>query len=73
MWQLEDCTGNTNSHTDKPWGKWEREIDCETQGSVWVTKDTKPQLEEKTCGDCGGRRNSQPHRRVCWRNTKGLE
>ena len=31
------------------------------------TKDSKP-LAVKICGGCGGERNSQPHRRVHWRN-----
>ena len=26
----------------------------------------------KTCGSCSSRRNSQPHRRVCWRDPQGL-
>ena len=28
-------------------------------------------LTEKTCGNCSSRRNSQPHRRVCWRDPQG--
>ena len=39
--------------------------------SARATKDSKPQCEEKICGDCGDRRNSQPHRRVCWRDPQG--
>ena len=33
-------------------------------------KDSKP-LTENTCGGCGSKRNSQPHRRVCWRDPQG--
>ena len=39
--------------------------------SVLAAKDLKPQFKEKICGDCGGRRNSQPHRRVHWRDPQG--
>ena len=35
-------------------------------------KASKP-LPVKTCRGCGGRRNSQPHRRVCGRDSQGLE
>ena len=34
---------------------------------VWVNKASKP-VAVKICKGCGGRRNSQPHRRVCWRD-----
>ena len=37
---------------------------------VQGNKASKP-LTEKTCLGCGGRRNSQPHRRVCWRDPQG--
>ena len=37
---------------------------------AWGNKASKP-LTEKTCGHCGGGRNSQPHRRVCWRHPQG--
>ena len=52
----------------------------ESRGPTWTTKpwvsaqatkDSKPQFEEKICGDCGGGRNSQTHRRVCWRDPQG--
>ena len=41
------------------------ETDLPTQGSS-----LKP-LTEKTYGGCGSGRNSQPHRRVCWRDRQG--
>ena len=37
---------------------------------VWGNKASKP-LTENTCGGCGGRRDSQPHRRVPWRDPQG--
>ena len=37
---------------------------------VWGRKASKP-LTIKTCGGCGSRRNSQSHRRVCWRDPQG--
>ena len=38
---------------------------------AWGNKTLKP-LTENTCGGCGGsRRNSQPHRRVRWRDPQG--
>ena len=33
-------------------------------------KASKP-LIENICGGCGGGRNSQPHRRVCWKDPQG--
>ena len=35
--------------------------------SAWEKKASKP-LAVKTCGGSTGVRNSQPHRRVCWRD-----
>ena len=37
---------------------------------VWGNKTSTP-LTEKTCGGWGSRRNSQPHRRVHWRDPQG--
>ena len=37
---------------------------------VWGNKASKT-LTEKTCGGWGSRRNSQPHRRVHWRDPQG--
>ena len=45
------------------------ETDCTTQGSS-TGKASKP-MTVKTCVDCGSRRNSQPHRRVRWRDPQG--
>ena len=42
----------------------------QTRVPVWGNKASKP-LTEKTCGDCSNRRNSQPHRRVHWRDPQG--
>ena len=39
---------------------------------AWGNKASKP-LTKKTCGGCSGRRNSQPHRRVHWRDHRVLE
>ena len=36
----------------------------------WETKASKP-LAVKTCGVCSGRRNTQSHRRVQWRDPQG--
>ena len=38
--------------------------------SAWETKDWKPMVV-KACGVCEGGRNSQSHRRVCWRGSQG--
>ena len=46
-----------------------REI-TQSRVPVWGNKASKS-LTEKTCGDCGGRRNSQLLRRVCWRDPQG--
>ena len=43
---------------------------CTTQGSSEGNKASQP-LTEKTCGGCSSGRNSQPHRRVHWRDPKG--
>ena len=40
------------------------------RGLEWGNKASKP-LTIKTCGDCGSGRNSQPHKRVHWRNSQG--
>ena len=37
---------------------------------VWESNASKP-LAVKTCGGCGDGRNSQPHRRVCWKDPQG--
>ena len=34
---------------------------------MWEKKASKP-IAVKTCGDCRGRRNSQPHSKVHWRD-----
>ena len=44
----------------------------QTRVPVWGNKASKP-LIEKTCGDCSGGRNSQPHRRVRWKAHRVLE
>ena len=38
--------------------------------TAWGNKASKP-LAVKTCGGCRGGRNSQPHKRVCWRDPQG--
>ena len=56
---------------------------CINCGNNWGTRQT-PQprvpalgnkvskhLTVKTCGGCGSGRNSQPHRRICWRHPLG--
>ena len=48
----------------------EIEKDHPTQDPVQGNKTSKPPAV-KTCGCCGGERNSQPHRRVHWRNPQG--
>ena len=48
-----------------------KERDQATQGSIEGKYSLKP-LIENTCGGCGGSgRNSQPHRRVPWRDPQG--
>ena len=44
--------------------------DCTTQGSSAGKLSLKP-LKVKTCGGWGGGRNSQPHKRVRWRDPQG--
>ena len=46
------------------------EIYCATQGSSTGKEASKP-LAIKSSGVCGSRRNSQPHRRVRWRDPQG--
>ena len=57
------------------WVNWEEQLwsktDHTTHGSSggggWGHKVSKP-LAVKICGGCGSRRNSQPHRKVGWRD-----
>ena len=46
--------------------------DLATQGSSMGKGSLKISCY-KICGSCGGERNSQTHRRVHWRDPKGLE
>ena len=48
-------------------GEWDT---LQPRVPVWGKKASKP-LTEKTCEGCGSRRNSQPYRRVCWRDPQG--
>ena len=52
--------------------KLESKTDHATQGSIPAqgNEASKP-LTVKTCEGCGGGRNSQPHRRVHWRDPQG--
>ena len=54
---------------DKPrgtTGKWDR-----PRNPGFQHRDIKSQNLWKTCGGWGGKRNSQPHRRVHWRDPQG--
>ena len=44
--------------------------DCSIKGYSAGNEDSKP-LTEKICEDCSGGINSQPHRRVRWRDPQG--
>ena len=46
------------------------EINHATRVTAWGNKASEP-LAVKICGGCGGGRDSQPYRRVCWRNPQG--
>ena len=56
------------------WISWEEqmgsETDCTTQGSN-AGKESLKNAGCKNCGGCGGRRNSQSHRRILWRDPQG--
>ena len=59
-----------HSHVDKPGittGEWDWP---RNRVPAWGNKAWKP-LTEKTCEGWGFRRNSQPHRRVHWRDPQG--
>ena len=58
-------------HVDKPGGIiGESEQTTQPGVPAPLNKASKP-LTIKTCGGCDGRRNSQPHRRVHWREPQG--
>ena len=44
------------------WTMWERQVLADQE-----TKDSNPP-DVKSCGGCSGGRNSQPPKRVCWRD-----
>ena len=55
-------------HADKPGGTTGQRDRPHNRGfQRGRNKASKPQIV-KICGGCGGRRNSQPHRRICWRD-----
>ena len=49
---------------------WGARQTTQPRAPVWGNKASKL-LTEKMCGGCGGRRNSQPQRRVHWRDPQG--
>ena len=66
--------GQTRSHT-RVWINWEKQLGSETdhttQGSkAQGNKASKP-VAVNASGGCGSRRNSQTHRRDCWRGPLG--
>ena len=69
-WRLQDgdwWSGWSHLCVRINWEEWRgSETDLATRVPVWGNKASKP-LNEKTCGGWGSRRNSKPHRRVCWR------
>ena len=67
--QLVDCRGNPTSTFRQAPGK-ARELD-RPQNPGFSTKDSKPLDMEKICGDFGGGTDTQPHRRVHWRDPQG--
>ena len=61
------------------WINWEEYLGSKTDhvtqsssvGKIPVWGNTVKTSDCKTCKGCGGRRNSQPHRRVHWRDPQG--
>ena len=54
----------------------EEQLGSKTDHITWASSTGKESLETlavKTYGDCGIERNSQTHRRVCWKDPQGLK
>ena len=69
-WRLGDWTVPRSS-ADKPGGTTGEVDRWHNPGFQWGEIKPQKPLTEKTCGSCGGGRNSQPHRKVCWRDPQG--
>ena len=68
-WRIADWVV-PHSHADKPGGTRGARQTMQPRAPVQGNKASKPPIEN-TCGGSGGGRNSQPHRRVCWRDPQG--
>ena len=62
--------GPTLAHGYTRRNNWGVRQTVQTKVPAWGNKASKP-LAIKTCSGCGSWRNSQPHRRVHWRDPQG--